>query len=68
MPKALCMTGIVISILVLLLFFFDLLFGLIPGITWLAPFKFADWLMDTAFIICAAGLGYLSWATLKEQD
>jgi hypothetical protein len=65
MPKALCWTGMVIAILVLILFFFDLLFGLF-GMTGLAPFQGTKKLLDIAFIICAAGLAFLSWTTLKE--
>ena len=67
MPKALCMTGIVISILVFLLFLFDLIFGLV-GQKWLAPFKYASMWMDIMFVVCAGGLGYLSWITWREQD
>ncbi|HTN76530.1 MAG TPA: hypothetical protein VL096_14825 [Pirellulaceae bacterium] len=33
----------------------------------LAPFKRASWLMDVVFVLCAGGLGYMSWTTLKEQ-
>ncbi len=62
MPKALCMAGMVISILILLLFVLDLA---LPG-GW-APFKRANFLMDVGFIICAGGLGYVSWATFREQ-
>lgn len=68
MPRALCMTGIVISILVLVIFLFDLLFGLIPGMKWLAPFSFANVMLDIVFVLSAAALGYLSWTTWKEQD
>lgn len=67
MPKALCMTGMVIAILVFILFLLDLVFGLV-GPTWLAPFKSASRLMDIAFVICAAILGFLSWTTFREQD
>ncbi|MCA9164444.1 MAG: hypothetical protein R3C99_10335 [Pirellulaceae bacterium] len=67
MPKALCMTGMVIAILVLVLFLADLLLGLF-GMTWLAPFKYASMMMDILFIVCALILGWLSWATLREQD
>ncbi len=62
MPKALCMAGMVISILILLLFVLDLA---LPGT--LAPFKRASLMMDIGFILCAGGLGYLSWATFREQ-
>ena len=62
MPKALCMAGMVIAILILLLFILDLS---LPG-AW-APFKRASMLMDIGFILSAVGLGYLSWATFREQ-
>ena len=63
MPKALCMTGIVISILVFVLFLFDLV-----GPESLAPLKRASPTMDIVFIISALALGVLSWLTLREQD
>ena len=63
MPKALCWAGLVISILVLALFLFDLV---VPS-AW-APFQKASILLDVLFILSAAALGYLSWTTLKEQD
>ena len=63
MPKALCWTGMVIAILVLALFLFDLV---VPAT--MAPFKKSSILLDVLFVLCAAGLGYLSWSTLREQD
>jgi len=67
MPKALCITGLVIAGLVLLLFLSDLLLGLIPGLDWMAPFRGASILTDLVFVAGAAALGYLSWTTFKEQ-
>ncbi len=58
MPKVLCMTGMVIAILILVLFLLDLV----------VKFQQIGPMIDVAFIICAAGLGYISWATLREQD
>ena len=64
--KVLCMAGIAVAVLVFLLFFLDLVRGFIsPG---LAPFKRASLFMDITFVLSAAGLGTLSWFTLKEQD
>ena len=60
MPKVLCMTGMVIAILILLLFVLDLAVKF--------PFQRISTTMDVMFVVCAAGLGYLSWATLREQD
>ncbi|MCA9178378.1 MAG: hypothetical protein KDB14_28150 [Planctomycetales bacterium] len=63
MPKALCMTGIVIAILILVFSLLDL-FGPLS----IAPLRRASPMMDIVFAICAAGLGYLSWETKREQD
>jgi hypothetical protein len=60
MPKVLCMTGMVIAILILLLFMLDLVVAF--------PFQRTSMLMDIVFVLCAGGLGYLSWATFREQD
>jgi hypothetical protein len=60
MPKALCMTGMVVAILVFVLFSLDLAFRI--------PFGRASAMMDTAFVLCAAGLGALSFLTFLEQD
>lgn len=65
MPKALCLTGLVIAILVFLIFFFDLLFGML-GMTSLAPFKMSNVLMDIIFMLCAGGLAFLSWTSFRE--
>ena len=63
MPKALCWAGLVISILVLALFLFDLV---VPS-SW-APFQKSSIVLDILFILSAAALAYLSWTTLREQD
>ena len=65
MPKALCLTGLVIAILVFLIFFFDLLFGML-GMTSFAPFKMSSLLMDLIFLLCAGGLAFLSWTSFRE--
>ncbi len=62
MPKALSISGMVIAALILLLFALDLV---LPSS--IAPLARASWLMDIIFVLCAAGLGYLSWITFKEQ-
>jgi hypothetical protein len=59
MPKALCITGMVVAILVLILFLVDLAIGI--------PFKRASTTLDIVFIISALALAYMSWTTLKEQ-
>ena len=63
MPKALCLTGMVISILVFLMFLADLV---LPQS--LAFFSKASRPLDILFIICALALGYLSWNTFSELD
>jgi hypothetical protein len=60
MPKVLCLTGVVIAILILVLFLLDLAVKF--------PFQRISTLMDVVFVICAVGLGYISWSTLREQD
>ena len=59
MPKALCILGTAISILLLAVFGLDLLTTL--------PFGRVAISLDIGFIIAAAILGYLSYATLREQ-
>ena len=59
MPKALSISGMVIAVLIFLLFVLDLALAF--------PFQRSSWIMDIVFVLCAAGLGYLSWTTFKEQ-
>jgi hypothetical protein len=61
MPKALCIFGTVIAVLLLLVFALDLTIGI--------PFggPSVSMLMDIGFIVCAIALGYISWMTLREQ-
>ena len=63
MPKALCMTGIVIAILILVISLLDL-FGPVS----IAPLHKASKLMDIVFAVCALALAYISWETRQEQD
>ena len=65
MPKVLCLTALVISILVFLLFFADLLMANI-GMKEVAPFRGADQMIDIVFSVCAAILGVLSFLTIRE--
>ena len=58
MPKALTISAMVVSALVLIIFLLDLAIGI--------PFKKASLAMDIGFIICALTLGYLSWSTYRE--
>lgn len=62
MPKALCITGLAVSAILFVIFLWDL-----ATPSWMAPFKKANLIMDIAFVLCSAGLGFLSWITWKEQ-
>jgi len=59
MPKALCLVGSVVAVLLLLVFGLDLAVGF--------PFHRKSMMMDVGCLLCAAALGYLSWTTFKEQ-
>jgi len=59
MPKALCIVGTAISVLLVALFGLDLATRY--------PFGRAAVVMDIGFIIAAAILGYLSFITMREQ-
>ena len=59
MPKALCIVGMVVAVLLVVIFGLDLAIEF--------PFGRASLVIDIAFLACAAGLGWLGWATLKEQ-
>jgi len=59
MPKALSISGMVIAVLIFILFVLDLALAF--------PFQRSSMMMDIVFVICALGLGYLSWTTFKEQ-
>ena len=60
MAKALTILGMVVAALIFCLFAVDLAIKV--------PFERASLPMDVLSIICAAILGYLSWATFKEQQ
>ena len=60
MPKALCLTGMVIAILVVATFLLDLVLAI--------PFNQASMTIDIIFVVCAIALGYLSFSTFREQD
>ena len=59
MPKALCLTGMVIAVLVLVLFLLDLAVAI--------PFSRANLVMDIAMLVSALMLGFISWTTFREQ-
>jgi hypothetical protein len=64
--KGLCIAALSVSVIVLILFLADLIMGL-AGLSQLAPFKYANLILDIVFIVCAGILGVLSWFTMKEQ-
>ena len=65
MPKALCLSGMVVSILIALLFLTDLVASFVaPSF---APFRGVSWLMDLTLVVCAGTLGAMSWLTYREQ-
>ena len=59
MPKIMTIIGIILSALMVLVFGIDLALGI--------PFLKASMMMDITFIVCGGLLGYLSWATMREQ-
>lgn len=59
MPKALCIVGMVVAVLLLLVFGLDLTSGF--------PFHRVSKTMDIGLLLCSVALGYMSWTTLKEQ-
>ena len=58
MPKALAISGMVISVLLLILFGLDLAVG--------APFKGVSKAMDVGFVVCAILLGYMGWSAFRD--
>jgi hypothetical protein len=60
MPKVLCIFGMVVAALLLLIFGLDLAVKF--------PFRGANrMMMDLPLVLCAVGLGYLSWVTFRDQ-
>ena len=66
MQKGLCIAALSIAVIVFALFLADLILGL-AGMYQIAPFKYANMIIDIVFVICAVILGAMSWFTLKEQ-
>ncbi len=65
MPKYLCLTGLVVSGLIALIFLMDLLFGL-TGMMSLAPFKLISPMLDIVLLVSSVVLGLLSWTSFRE--
>ena len=66
MPKALCLTSLVVAALLSLLFLADLIMRF-AGMEATAPLRGASLLMDITFLIFGLILAFLSWTTYKEQ-
>lgn len=66
MPKALCLTSLVASILIVALFLADAAMGMF-GMADVAPLRSANLTMDIAFVILGGIMIYLSWSTYREQ-
>jgi len=57
MPKAFCIAGAVVAILLLLVFGIDLAAGF--------PFDRQSKTIDIGMILCSGILGYISWSTYR---
>ena len=62
MAKALCLTGMIIAVLLMVLFIVDFAINF--------PFKKFEgkWILDGSFILASIGLTYLSWSAWREQE
>lgn len=58
MPKALCIAGTVVAILLLLVFGIDLAAGF--------PFGRENLVIDIGLVLCSLMLGYMSWTTFRQ--
>jgi hypothetical protein len=59
MPKALCLVGAIVAVLLFLVFGLDLVSGF--------PFRRESLTMDIGLLVCSACLGYMSWTSFREQ-
>jgi hypothetical protein len=59
MTRAMCVIGIIVAILLVLLFGLDAFLKV--------PFAAVSMPMDVGMMIAGVVLGYVSWATLREQ-
>jgi hypothetical protein len=65
MQKGFCIFSLAVAGLVFLLFFADLLFGLL-GMTDLAPFKYTNMILDIVFVVGAGTIAALSFLTYRQ--
>ena len=66
MQKGLCITALTMAVIVFIIFAADLIFGL-AGMLNLAPFKYANMIMDIVFVVCSLIVAVLSWLTYRQQ-
>ena len=66
MQKGLCITALTMAVIVFVIFAADLIFGA-AGMLNLAPFKYADMIMDIVFVICSLAVAVMSWFTYRQQ-
>ena len=66
MPKALCLTSLVVAVIIVVLFLADAVMGFM-GMESVAPLRSANLMMDITFIVTGAILAFMSWATWREQ-
>ena len=64
--KGLCIAALTIAVIVFALFLADLILGL-AGMNQIAPFKYANMIIDIVFVVCSLALAIMSWYTLREQ-
>ena len=64
--RGLCIAALSIAVIVCALFAADLILGM-AGMYHLAPFKYANMIIDIVFIVCSIALAIMSWFTLREQ-
>jgi len=64
--KGLCIAALTIAVIVFALFLADLILGL-AGMNQIAPFKYANMIIDIVFVVCSLVLAIMSWLTLREQ-
>ena len=58
MPRAFCLMGLAVALLLFVLFVLDLSIGI--------PFHRASMLADIGFVVSSLGLGLISFTTLKR--
>ncbi len=66
MPKALCLTSLVVAVIIVVLFLADAVMGFM-GMAPNAPLRSASLMMDITFIITGSILAFMSWSTWREQ-